>query len=40
MVANPEGSVANEDAWTLEVREVDLVKAGDAAVTAIRLPER
>jgi hypothetical protein len=40
IAANPEGSVANEDAWTLEVREVDLVKAGDVAVNAIRLPER
>ena len=39
VVANPEGSVANEDAWTLEVREVDLVRAGDEAVKAIRLPE-
>jgi|GEM_PF-1791760 hypothetical protein len=39
LVSNPEGSVANEDAWTLEVKEVDLVRAGDAAVKAIRLPE-
>jgi hypothetical protein len=39
VVANPEGSVANEDAWTLEVREVDLVRAGDVAVKAIRVPE-
>jgi hypothetical protein len=29
VVANPEGSVENEDAFTVEVREIDLVKAGD-----------
>ena len=39
VVSNPAGSVANEDAWTLEVKEVDLVRAGDTAVKAIRLPE-
>jgi hypothetical protein len=29
VTADPEGSVENEDAWTVEVREIDLVKAGD-----------
>ncbi len=29
VTANPEGSAAEENAWTLEVREIDLVKAGD-----------
>jgi hypothetical protein len=33
--ANPEGSVESEDAWTLEVREVDLVRAGDAVEKAM-----
>lgn len=35
ITANPEGSVENEDAWTLEVREVDLVKAGDVVEKAM-----
>ena len=35
VVANPEGSVASEDAWTLEVREIDLVKAGDVVERAM-----
>jgi hypothetical protein len=40
ITANPDGSAETEDAWTLEVREIDLVKAGDVAVNAIRLAER
>jgi len=35
VVANPEGSLANEDAWTLEVKEVDLMRAGDVAVRSM-----
>jgi hypothetical protein len=37
--ANPEGSAAEENAWTLEVREVDLVNAGDVVEKAMGLPE-
>ena len=29
VVANPEGSAENEDAYVVEVREVDLMRAGD-----------
>jgi hypothetical protein len=37
--ANPEGSAAEENAWTLEVREIDLVKAGEVVEKAMGLPE-
>ena len=37
--ANPEGSAEEENAWTLEVREVDLVKAGEVVEKAMGLPE-
>lgn len=39
VTANPEGSVADENAYTLEVREIDLVKAGDVVEKAMGLPE-
>lgn len=39
IVANPEGTVENEDAFTLEVREVDLVPAGEVVEKAMGLPE-
>lgn len=35
ITANPEGSAEEENAWTLEVREVDLVKAGDVVEKAM-----
>jgi len=31
--------VEDEDCYTLEVREIDLMKAGDLAVSAIKLRE-
>jgi hypothetical protein len=37
VTANPEGSAENEDAWTVEVREIDLVKAGDLVEKAMGL---
>jgi hypothetical protein len=39
IVANPKGSVENEDAYTLEVREVDLMRAGEVVEKAMELPE-
>lgn len=39
VTANPEGSAADENAYTLEVREIDLVKAGDVVEKAMGLPE-
>ena len=36
ITANPEGTVENEDAWTLVVREIDLVRAGDLVEKAMR----
>ena len=33
--ANPEGSADSEDAWLLEVREVDLARAGDVVEKAL-----
>jgi hypothetical protein len=39
VTANPEGSAADENAWTLEVREIDLVKAGELVEKAMGLPE-
>ncbi|MGA1981017.1 MAG: hypothetical protein ABSG84_00980 [Acidobacteriaceae bacterium] len=39
VTANPEGSAADENAYTLEVREIDLVKAGDVVEKAMNLPE-
>ena len=35
LVANPEGSAETEDAWTVEVREIDLIKAGDVVEKAL-----
>jgi hypothetical protein len=37
--ANAEGSAAEENAWTLEVLEIDLVKAGEVVEKAMGLPE-
>jgi hypothetical protein len=34
--ANPEGKVENEDCYTLVVREIDLVRAGDVVEKAMR----
>jgi hypothetical protein len=39
VTANPEGNAQDESAWTLEVREVDLVKAGEVVEKAMGLPE-
>jgi hypothetical protein len=36
ITANPEGTVENEDCYTLVVREIDLVKAGDVVEKAMR----
>jgi len=36
---NGEGSAENEDAFTLEVKEVDLVRAGEVVEKAMGLPE-
>jgi hypothetical protein len=36
ITANPEGTVENEDCYTLVVREIDLVRAGDVVEKAIR----
>jgi len=38
-VANAEGTAANEDCYTIEVKEVDLVKAGEVVEKALNLPE-
>ena len=37
VTANPEGSAEDENAWTLEVREVDLMKAGEVVEKAMGL---
>jgi hypothetical protein len=39
VTANPEGSAADENAWILEVREVDLLKAGELVEKAMGLSE-
>jgi hypothetical protein len=39
IVANAEGSVEDEDAYTLEVKEVDLVRAGEIVERGLGLPE-
>jgi len=39
VTADPEGSAENDDAYMLEVKEVDLVKAGDVVEKAMNLPE-
>jgi hypothetical protein len=39
VTANPEGSAEDENAWTLEVREVDLVRAGEVVEKAMGLAE-
>jgi hypothetical protein len=38
-VANAEGSVEDEDCYSLEVKEVDLVRAGEVVERAMNLPE-
>jgi hypothetical protein len=39
VTANPDGSAMDEDAWMVEVREIDLVKAGDVVERAMNLLE-
>jgi len=39
IAANEEGSVEDEDAYTLEVKEVDLVRAGELVERGLGLPE-
>jgi len=39
ITANPDGSAATEDAFLVEVREVDLVSAGELVEKALNLPE-
>jgi hypothetical protein len=39
IVANAEGSVEDEDCYSLEVKEVDLVKAGEVVERGLGLPE-
>lgn len=39
IVANPDGTVENDDCYTLEVREVDLAKAADIVENAMDIPE-
>jgi hypothetical protein len=39
IVADPEGTVEDENAFTLEVREVDLVRAGEVVEKAMGMPE-
>ena len=39
IVANAEGRVEDEDAYTLEVKEVDLVRAGELVERGLGLPE-
>lgn len=39
ITANPDGSAATEDAFLVEVREVDLVDAGELVEKALDLPE-
>jgi hypothetical protein len=39
IVPNPEGTVENEDCFSVEVKEIDLSKAIDAVEPALNLPE-
>jgi len=39
IAANAEGSVEDEDAYTLEVKEVDMVRAGEVVERGLGLPE-
>ena len=39
IAANEDGSAENEDAFTLQVKEVDLVRAGDLVEKSMGLPE-
>ena len=39
VTANPDGSAGNDDAWLVEVREVDLMEAGEVVEKAMNLPE-
>jgi hypothetical protein len=38
-VANAEGRVEDEDCYSLEVKEVDLVRAGEVVERGLGLPE-
>jgi hypothetical protein len=39
IVANAEGRVEDEDCYSLEVKEVDLVRAGEMVERGLGLPE-
>jgi hypothetical protein len=39
VVANPDGSLEDEDCYTLEVKEIDLERAGEIVESAMNLPE-
>jgi hypothetical protein len=39
VVANPEGTVEDENAYSLEVREIDLAEAGDVVEKSMGLAE-
>ena len=39
IAANAEGTVEDDDCYTLEVREIDLVRAGEVVERAMNLPE-
>ena len=38
-MTNPEGSVEDENLFALEVREIDLMRAGELVEKAMDLPE-
>jgi hypothetical protein len=39
IVTNPDGTVENEDCFTLEVKEIDVVRAGELVERVLNLPE-
>jgi hypothetical protein len=39
IVANPDGTVENEDCFTLEVKEIDVMRAGELVEKVLNLPE-
>jgi hypothetical protein len=39
IVANPDGTVENEDCFTLEVNEIDVMRAGELVEKVLNLPE-
>jgi len=39
IVANPDGTVANEDYYTVEVKEIDVRRAGELVEKVLNLPE-